>query len=396
MPESSAVPPTLDAVRPFEVRATHLELLAPLERLAVVDDMASPGIVVVPATRDNRLTTGAQLARSLGWPLLVLCSRGLEAPVVRARLAAFDDVALTAADLMSSSWLRAPRSWLAVEHRAALQRIRIDTNRKRNLALLSAAMLGLRWTLFVDDDVSRLTPRHVEAAIAHLVRRHEHHVVGWPYTDFPDNSVVHHARRDVMGWTQDVFVAGGALLVDLASRTPAPFPPVYNEDWLFLFDALAQGRIAVGPPVHQQEYDPYDHPSRAGLEEFGDVLGEGLFHLLHEKAPVETAFEPLYWTTVLAKRQKLLGRLTERARELSASEGPDGRAHRVVLSMTEARRQHSWVTAASLADFVRRWRHDQETWADFYERLPPRDTLKDALVYLGLDESWIVTAGPRH
>jgi hypothetical protein len=62
--------------------------------------------------------------------------------------------------------------------------------------------------------------------------------------------------------------------------------------------------------------------------------------------------------------------------------------------MVEARRQHSWVTEESLADFVRRWRHDQDTWAEFYQRLPPRETIKEALVYLGLHESWIVTSGP--
>jgi hypothetical protein len=68
----------------------------------------------------------------------------------------------------------------------------------------------------------------------------------------------------------------------------------------------------------------------------------------------------------------------------------------VVEAMTEARRQHTWVTEDSLADFVVRWRHDQETWADFYQRVPRRDTLKEALTYLGLHESWIVTSGPVH
>jgi hypothetical protein len=296
---------------------------------------------------------------------------------------------------MGSSWLRAPRNWSAVQHRAALQRAHIDTNRKRNLALLAAAMLDLRWVLFVDDDVSGLASASVETAVAHLVRS-RHHVVGWPYTPFPDNSVVHHARRDVMGWYQDVFIAGGALLVDLAKRPPAPFPPVYNEDWLFLFDALAREEVAAGPPVRQLPYDPYANPHRAGLEEFGDVLGEGLFHLLHEEAPVQVATGAAYWRDVLAKRRKLLGRITERARELSAS-GPDPRRmQQVVGAMTEARRQHSWVTEESLADFVRSWRHDQETWVEFYQRVPPRDTIKDALVYLGLQESWIVTSGPKH
>ncbi len=395
MYDSTAVPAVDALVRPFEVRASHLELLAPLELVAHVETPTAAGVVVVPATRrNNRLTTGAQLARNLGWPLLVLCSHGLEAPAVRERLRPFNDVSLTAADLMSSSWLRGPRNWLAVQHRAALQRTRIDTNRKRNLALLAAAMLNLRCVLFVDDDVSGLTAGSVGAAVGHLIRRPDHAVVGWPCIDYPDNSVVHHARRDLMGWPQDVFVAGGALLVDLTKRLPAPFPPVYNEDWLFLYDALAVGAVVGGPPVGQLRYDPYANPGRAALEEFGDVLGEGLFHLLHEDAPVDVAKHPGYWEGVLAKRYKLLGRLTERARELRASGYSPGRTQQVVDAMTEAQRQHTWVTEHALADFVLRWQHDQETWADFYKRVPGRDTVKEALVYLGLHESWIVTSGP--
>jgi hypothetical protein len=68
----------------------------------------------------------------------------------------------------------------------------------------------------------------------------------------------------------------------------------------------------------------------------------------------------------------------------------------VVHAMTEARHQHSWVTEDALADFVRRWRDDQNTWTDFYEHLPRRDTVRDALVYLGLHEAWIVSSGPAH
>jgi hypothetical protein len=381
---------------PFEVRASHRGLLAALEPLSATADVAQQGIVMVPAARaENVLTTGVDLARGLRWPLMVLCSRGVAAPAVRARLGGRDGLDLTAADLMSSSWLRAPRSWSAVEHRAALQRAGIDTNRKRNLALCVAAMLGNRWVLFVDDDVTRLTLGGVEAALTHLARRPDHRVVGWPSPIFPDNSVVHHARRDVMGWDQDVFIGGGALLVDLNGSPPAPFPPVYNEDWLFLFDALAADEVVVGPPVGQMEYDPYENPHRAGLEEFGDVLGEGMFHLLHEDLDVIEAMDRWYWRDVLSKRRKLLGRITERARELSASGGEASLMRQIVLAMGEARRQHAWVTENALADFVRRWRDDLETWADFYEGLPERETIKDALVYLGLHDAWIVTSGPH-
>jgi hypothetical protein len=281
-----------------------------------------------------------------------------------------------------------------VDHRAALQRTGIDTNRKRNLALAVGRMIGKRWVLFIDDDVEGLTLGSVETALAHLVRRPDHRIVGWPHAPFPDNSVVHHARRDVMGWEQDVFIGGGALLVDLDGVPPAPFPPVYNEDWLFLFDALADDAVVGGPPVGQLRYEPYADPCRAAVEEFGDVFGEGLFHLLHEDQPVAEAADPAYWTAVLTKRRKLLGRITERARELSASGDRPVLMRQVVLAMSEARRQHTWITGEALADFVGRWRQDIETWTDFYERLPERETVKGALVHLGLHEAWIVTSGP--
>ncbi len=396
MYETAEAPVDARRLPSFEVRHSHSALLAPLEFLSAVGDFAQQGIVMVPAARaESALRTGVDLARGLCWPLLVLCSRGVEAPAVRARLRLHGDLDLAAADLMSSSWLRAPRSWSAVQHRAALQRSGIDTNRKRNLALCAAEMLGKRWVLFVDDDVTGLTLGAVETALTHLTKRRDHRVVGWAHRPFPDNSVVHHARRDVMGWEQDVFIGGGALLVDLATP-PAPFPPVYNEDWLFLFDALAADEVVAGLPVQQLPYDPYRNPGRAALEEFGDVLGEGLFHLLHEDLDVAEAIDPRYWRDVLAKRRKLLARITERSRELSASGTDARRMQQVVHAMAEARRQHTWVTEDALADFVRRWRDDQVTWADFYENLPRRDTVRDALVYLGLHEAWIVSSGPAH
>jgi hypothetical protein len=395
MRETAPVPGGTRQASVFEVRSSHRELLGDLEPLSAVGDVRGKGLVMVPAARgENRLLTGAELACGLGWPLLVLCSRGINAPVVRARLGRFPDLALTAADLLSDRWLRAARTWSAVNHRAALQRTGIDTNRKRNLALAAGRMIGKRWVLFVDDDVEGLTLGSVETALAHLVRRADHRIVGWPHAPFPDNSVVHHARRDVMGWEQGVFIGGGALLVDSDGIPPAPFPPVYNEDWLFLFEALADDAVVAGPPVGQLAYQPYADPCRAALEEFGDVLGEGLFHLLHEDQPVADAVDPAYWEPVLVKRRKLLGRVIERARELSASGDRSDLMRQVVLAMAEARRQHAWVTEDALADFVGRWREDLETWDDFYARLPERGTVREALVYLGLHEAWIVASGP--
>jgi hypothetical protein len=107
--------PQSGAYLSFEVRGSHGDLLAALEPLSAVGDVAGRGLVMVPAARTSqRLTSGADLANGLSWPLLVLCSRGLGAPSVRARLHRRADLSLTAADLVSSSWLHAPRGWSVV------------------------------------------------------------------------------------------------------------------------------------------------------------------------------------------------------------------------------------------------------------------------------------------
>jgi hypothetical protein len=272
-----------------------------------------------------------------------------------------------------------------------LQRTGIDTNRKRNLALAVGRMIGKRWVLFIDDDVEGLTLGSVETALAHLVRRPDHRIVGWPHAPFPDNSVVHHARRDVMGWEQDVFIGGGALLVDLDGVPPAPFPPVYNEDWLFLHDALARSEVVRGRDIGQLAKDVYRKAERAASEEFGDVLAEGLFHLLHVGAPVQRATDPGYWDVVRLKRSRLLARIIERLRELHAADPFDDYVVAALRALIGARHELGRATSASLADFVGRWRVDLRTWEDLYTRLPSRDTLKEALAYLGVHESWIVT-----
>ncbi len=378
----------------FELRGSHLDLLEPLETLAAVDPRtAGHGVVVVPTARHvNALLTSITIAAELGWPLLVLCSHGVRAPEVRndVRFAAGDAVHLVAANVSPGGCLQARRPWAVTGHPAAAARRDIDTNRKRNLALAGAAMTGYDWVLFVDDDVLDLDVGDVHAGLAHLKHSTAHHLVGWPAVDFPDNSVVHHARRDVLGEAQSCFVGGGVLLVRLTGRVPAGFPPLYNEDWLFLHDALSRREVVRGRDVGQIATDVWRR-GRAAQEEFGDVLAEGLCHLLHVDEPVETAQDPGYWHEVRRTRGELHARIVERLRELRGEQPGHPRLDGWVRALDEARSELTRTTPESLADLVVRWRRDHETWEELYTRLPARATLGEALVYLGLHESWIVT-----
>jgi hypothetical protein len=171
---------------------------------------------------------------------------------------------------------------------------------------------------------------------------------------------------------------------------------MYNEDWLFLFDPIAGGEVLLGPDVGQAAFDPYADPQRAAHEEFGDILGEGLYHLLHSRCPVDVARHGHYWHSVHRKRGRLLARLIEEARRAAvvreADDAQRRRFLRIVDAVSESRVQHLRRTPEALADFVRRWRHDEETWRSFCDHLPERSNLKESLVHLGLHESWVVTA----
>jgi hypothetical protein len=382
-----------DAGRGLEyvVRGSHRALVPPLPS---VDEQ--PGVVVVPVSRpEPTFATIAQVAQALEWPVLLLCSHGNQARRVTSLIARrWPHVLVTAADVGNRDLLRRGSRWRAPEHPAALQRQAIDTNRKRNVGLAAARITGHRWSLFLDDDVLRLPGTYVMEALRYLLAT-DGAIASWPCDFFPDNSVVHHARRDFLGLHQDVFLTGAALLVRLHGWDLPAFPPIYNEDWLFLFDPIAQGRAISGPDIGQLTYDPYDSPDRARDQEFGDVLGEGLYHLLHERLPVDVAFDGGYWRSVHAKRTKLIQRIiAELRRRLAvvANESEHDRLTRALAAILESRHQLTRATPESLADFVVRWRHDEEIWREFLARLPQRDTLKEALVYLGLHESWIVTS----
>src|SRR5690242_209176 len=72
----------------YVVRGTHRPLVSsvPARSTAIATHAsADRGMVVVPLSRgEPQLETPARIALDLGWPLLLLCSHGNRAPLVRA------------------------------------------------------------------------------------------------------------------------------------------------------------------------------------------------------------------------------------------------------------------------------------------------------------------------
>ena len=113
-----------------------------------------------------------------------------------------------------------------------------DLSTKRNLGLILARMLGWQRIFFLDDDIRDINSGRLHSTVSMLG---SFRTAGMRVTDFPDNSVVCHAHR-MTGGTQDVFVTGAALAVD-CQQNSGFFPDIYNEDWLFFYDAASAGRL---------------------------------------------------------------------------------------------------------------------------------------------------------
>jgi len=224
-------------------------------------------------------------------------------------------------------------------------------------------------------------------------------MASWPAHEFPDNSVACHARRAV-GLQQDTsFLAGGCLLVDLTRSLPF-FPAVYNEDWLFCWEAVRDRRMAMPGTVDQLPYNPFD-PRRAAREEFGDVLGEGLFGLLHRSPAdlllglvgqgpgadrpriAEQARYRAYWAQVIAGRQEMLGDVARRLRGLARFSPA---ASQQLEAVRAGQEQLNRITPYELAEFVALWLQDLHTWRYELAQLRREDTFKAALNRLGIDE----------
>jgi hypothetical protein len=352
---------------------------------------AALGAVVVPATRPNAsLTHAAGVAARAGCPLVVLCSKGITAAdavatVRRQRRGA----RVVAVDVGGHDTLLGVRLRTGEHHLAT--RGRGDASHKRNVGLLLARMLGWDTVLFLDDDVVGMDAEPLARTRGLLASETTNggrvEAVGWSFEAFADNSVVCHAHRH-SGGMQDTFIGGGGLAVRVHEGTPF-FPNVYNEDWLFLHDLVAQGRVLLAGGLCQLPYDPFDDHRRARHQEFGDLFAESVFTLMHHPAPrpvaadaletrLEPARDPAWWAARIRARHAFISAIAVRGRD----KGWDD-ASPVMRSLDEACLTLGNFSPRDLVDYTVAWRRDLRTWQTLLSGLDTFD-LATALDLLGL------------
>ena len=368
--------------------STHAELIEPS-----CPPTPSVGVgldaIIVPAARPAKnLQTAVGLATETGARLIVLCSFRTHADEVRALLAknSLPDAAVVAMPRKRGKWILRDFETTRYVHngpgKAVCGTRNSDLSMKRNTGLLLARMLGWERIFFMDDDIRTVSADTVLSTVSLLdAAGGGYRTAAMSVEEYPDNSVVCHARREV-GEYQGVFVSGSVLAVDC--RGPFDFfPDLYNEDWLFFYRDAAQERLATpGSLAEQLPYDPFADPQRAASQEFGDVIAEGLYALLHSGLGADAADEE-YWKRFLTDRNRVLDDVGRRLSSLHPAMRPELR--RKIGTAISAAQQVLWrVTAKMCAEYVAAWQRDLERWSEVLaDRESSASSIEDALRTVG-------------
>jgi hypothetical protein len=361
-------------------RSSHAELIRDLSARPPRSGRTRPlNALIVPAARHpETLRTTAELAAAADVKLVVLASRDCrvaEAAGVVAGIPGGRALIASVPDDYQSDLLNFRTSAPSFDGLKAGRSS--DLSLKRNLGLLLARLMGWQKIMFLDDDIFGVTPTDL-AKVAWQLDNHQ--VTGLISRSFPDNSVVCHANR-LRGGKQDNFVTGAALGVSCAGPGLDFFPDMYNEDWLFFAEHAAQGEVISVGEARQRPYKPFADPRRAEVEEFGDLIAEGIYALFNDGEPL-TAATKAYWAEFIAARKELIGSLIG---DLYCMEDREARvlAHE---SMLRARKQLKAITPDHCVCFVNAWRDDRAAFARTAGALPRLGNYMAACEYLGLTE----------
>jgi hypothetical protein len=326
----------------------------------------------------TRLQSSIDLARRTRTPLIVVCSRRVQQDEVIAS-AAQANVEAVAFDLPPGNPLGVE---LATSEDEELSAINLgwtrDLSMKRNLGLVLARLLGWTKLMFLDDDIYGVATDNVAALAAVL---EDHSVSALIPMHFPDNSVACHAHR-LGGGKQGVFASASGMGIRCDRDDLAFFPNIYNEDWFFFADEAANYRIAKAGESHQIKYDPFDDPRRAVLEEFGDLLAEGLYARLDINESIWDV-DATYWRDFITRRMEFHQRVTEALGQVGAPYRDE--AVRAARSIRAAQDQLSKITPQLCQKFVRLWREDLRRWQKYLSDLPLLDSQTAAFKYLNIE-----------
>lgn len=355
---------------------THLQLLSRIggRRQASLD------AIIVPASRPAvHLHHAVTLAREVDCQLVVLCSLKARAAEVNKLLESWNFTQAIVVDLPDGYTIPKLDLFTSKSLSLGLPDNYVNPNGdlsiKRNIGLLLARMVGWHRIFFLDDDISELQDSDIREVAG--VLGPDYYAVGMRAVDFPDNSVVCHGHRETGGY-QDVFISGSVLGVH-CTEAVAFFPEIYNEDWFFFYNAARDRRLGRhSRDAMQLRYDPFDNPQRAARQEFGDVIAEGLYGLLHQQIDADGATTD-YWRIFLKSRKRFLEGVLTRSQRAESSKR-EKIANSVNAAMSWSRQVEPWMCS----HYIDLWQHDLITWKQRLKDAPTLLSVTAALRELDL------------
>jgi glycosyltransferase involved in cell wall biosynthesis len=359
--------------------ATHSDLLGRPRPGVRRTPAAFLDAIIVPASRNaENLDHAAELARAVECRLVVLCSLDAKGAVVASRLASLRAEQAVVVDVYPGYQHELLKFETSDLTRETLPRRRTNPNGdlslKRNLSLLLARMVGWKRIFFLDDDIRGLRPDDLALTVSMLDR---YRVAGLRIDQYPDNSVVCHARRET-GNAQGVFIAGSVLAID-CDYPVSFFPEIYNEDWFFFYDDVEARRAGCSQRYAKQlRYDPFGNPQRATQQEFGDLLAEGLYALLHRGVGLEYVTSE-YWASFISARRELIDEIKKHAsNRLSRAR------EKLIDALDRALESLINIQPQDCENYIRAWRGDLRDWRQKISSLACTESINSALCKLEL------------
>jgi hypothetical protein len=353
---------------------THSALVGQTEPEDLATGKLDLDAIIVPASRPApHLDHAVSLARRAGCWLVILCSRHAGSTRVRQFVAERSFTKAIVIDLPAGY----SHELLHFRHLPSLKGdlpqacgyYVTDLSMKRNLGLVLARMMRWRRIFFLDDDIRDINYPDLQATVNMLG---SFSAVGMWVTDYPDNSIVCHANRETGGF-QDVFVSGAALAVDCDADIGF-FPEIYNEDWLFFFDDASNERLANSSlKATQLCYYPFANPRRAAWQEFGDVLAEGLYALLHLGLGVEDATDK-HWTRFIEARRNFLEAIVSRSEKAHPNIQDE-----LLASVQSAQKCLLKIKPDMCGRYIQLWRQDLDDWKRRMAGIPEAPSIEVAL-----------------
>jgi hypothetical protein len=187
-------------------------------------------------------------------------------------------------------------------------------------------------------------------------------------------------------------ISGNSLAVNL-EKCMSHFPEeIYDEDWLFMYDALAGNTVIKARATsRQQPYDPFATPQRAASEEFGNTMSKGLYDNLRssDRSPL---LHKRYWRQVIDSRrlrQEMLLEAAEAflARSVDVNPADADRVRHIIGALQAVLEARKTISPELCIAYYRAWYEvDKPQWVQRMSGLPAAEGITSVLERLDLHD----------